>query len=264
MSLLLSDQLWERYVAARDGEPELGVFPGELWNAWFHQCCVEGRDPSALKRHSTNLDEKIDARSLPAPGGCLVWDGKINRDQPRCSHREPGAKRETDVHVRNYVLKRAGREIPYKRRCVALCGTKTCVNPDHLGFEDEPWTRLSSDEQIIGRVQALALRLGHSPTSIEWKAADMRPVRTMICARFGSWKAFLAKAGLPPCTRSAFVSCEQTDEEMLASLREYHDTHGRAPRYDEWNAQPDKKASATTYHRRFGSWSEAKRKAGLT
>ncbi len=79
-------ELWQEYEQAKT-EPDR-IWPddaGSLWRQWFQQSCKEGNDPSRLARHSLNLDEKIEARSIPGPDGCLFWDGPMSRwNTPLC------------------------------------------------------------------------------------------------------------------------------------------------------------------------------------
>ena len=254
-----SDRLW-RELQAHGDDAEPNPARGKAWDAWFAARIREGNDPSALQRNSSNLDEKIDARSLPGVGGCLIWDGAFDDGHPRVSHATP-EQPNRNIHVRKYVLARAGRPVPEKRRVVVKCGQLSCVNPDHLTHETEPWTRRFSDDQVRGLFQTLSLRLGRSPRRHEWDKAGFKVTAGGIESRYGSWDNALAKAGLPP----APTHDKKSDPaEMLATLQRYARQHRIRPTTHIWRTRrPPGSVSVTTYLRHFGTWHKALEAAGL-
>lgn len=85
-------------------------------------------------RAATPLRERIEARTdRAAPGGCHLWCGPMNRNQP-ITHRE--SKRKGNVSVRRQVWLYVYGEMP-KNRVFTLCGNFRCLNPEHLTSPDE-------------------------------------------------------------------------------------------------------------------------------
>jgi hypothetical protein len=77
--------------------------------------------------------------------------------------------------------------------------------------------------------------------------AAVSTVRAMDAAR-----STVARAGGP-------VERRFSDEDLLRLLREWTAEHGREPSTVSWTGQP----TVTTFVKRFGSWTEAKRLAGV-
>lgn len=78
---------------------------------------------------------------------------------------------------------------------------------------------------------------------------------TAIRRRFGSWSAAKEQAGVEKTKRS------YTDEELLDALRTCKNKHGSVSA--STFAADDNLPSPETLQRRFGSWNEAKKKAGV-
>ncbi len=81
------------------------------------------------------------------------------------------------------------------------------------------------------------------------------PSASAVSKRFGSWSKAKEGAGITDTRRS------YTDEELLDALRKCEEKHGSvtASRF----ASDDEFPSPETLQRRFGGWSEAKKKAGV-
>lgn len=60
------------------------------------------------------------------------------------------------------------------------------------------------------------------------------------------------------------LSPKWSDEEILDAIRSHHLSTGEAPRRVDWKRSSDQHPSASTVELRFGSWSKAIAKAGLT
>jgi hypothetical protein len=117
----------------------------------------------------------------------------------------------------------------------------------------KPQTR----DYLIERLQALAARLGHTPTQQEVDADPYSPCRVTYAHRFGSWNAALEAAGLPLNRPSVPYDCEM----LLETLRQLADRLGRAPVTRELveHGLP----CQATYTVRFGSWEAALAQIGL-
>jgi hypothetical protein len=107
----------------------------------------------------------------------------------------------------------------------------------------KPQTR----DYLIERLQALAACLGHTPLQREVDADEDSPCRVTYVRRFGSWRAALEAAGLPP-NRS---SVPYDREMLLEALQQLADQLGRAPTKAEMDQQG--LACAETYANHFGS-----------
>ena len=187
-------ELWAEYQQAKLSNRPLHE-RGRIYEAWFAQSFREGVDPTVLDRESPDLREQIAARSIPAPNGCLVWDGPTNEaGQPIIYGRRQDGQ--STLTVRRHVLRQAGRQVPLRRRVLPVCGTKTCVNPDHLAVEEGGWTQRYSDQTLIGRLQAWAMEHGRSPTRALWETTQSKPSVRAYVMRFGSWSRAKQKAGI--------------------------------------------------------------------
>jgi hypothetical protein len=80
-----------------------------------------------------------------------------------------------------------------------------------------------------------------------------------ITNRFGSWNAAVEAAGLAPRR----IRASWSDEQLLAGLRRYAAEHGRAPRSTDRVGLLSRYPSPALAISRFGSWSDALRRAGL-
>lgn len=87
------------------------------------------------------------------------------------------------------------------------------------------------------------------------KERDDHPTAGAVRKRFGSWSGAKEKAGIEDTTR------RYDDEELLEMLRTCKERYGTASasRF----ASDDEFCSPETLQRRFGSWEEAKEKAGV-
>ena len=114
-----------------------------------------------------------------------------------------------------------------------------------------------SDDELIEQVQMLAARLGRTPTRKEFDKDSNVAGTWTVSTHFGSWNKFLEAAGLEANLRMGI-----TDEELVSQVQMLAKELGRAPTIGEFN-KDSRTANTTTAIRRFGSWNEFLRAAGL-
>ena len=121
------------------------------------------------------------------------------------------------------------------------------------------------DERIIGALQVMAMRLGHTPNSKEWDRRHGRPTGKIVLQRFGSWEKAIAAAGLPqPVYRNRTVK----KRAVLEGIRLAHKVLGKWPSEEEYRlAKSELRAAGlpTTNRpakRLFGTYVEARKAAG--
>lgn len=116
--------------------------------------------------------------------------------------------------------------------------------------------------ELIQALEEFADRLGRSPTLKDLERAENVPSHRDFIEVFGSWNAAKEAAGLETFPNEGRKDTSYTDEELLELLLELDsDVEGPASssNMDAAGGYP----SAMTYKRRFGSWNEARRRAGL-
>lgn len=237
---------------------------------WFRACMKEGNPPDRLRRDAPTWSERFDAQVIEGLDGCLIWDG---RTEQRVGGRVPilvgpsGRKR----NARFYVWTRAGLELPANHRVLPSCGNPLCVRLEHLELEGAAWSRVYSSEQMLARLQVMAMRLGHTPTAREWQKEGGTPGRKIFALAFGNWEEAVRQAGLPPAPRRAVNQYSRTDwpkacRRGLWALSRYlnrppstRDVEANAG----WLREQGLPSSANTYRKYLGgSWQEALEQAG--
>lgn len=125
---------------------------------------------------------------------------------------------------------------------------------------------IKSDETLLSDLKGLASTLGKTPTLRdvnEFSQTDRSIASaTTYIRRFGSFNDALIKAGLDP-SREALLS--KSDEELLEELRLLAIRLGKIPSKRELDnfGKNTNGTGSSTYIRRFGSYSNAVRMAGL-
>ena len=116
-----------------------------------------------------------------------------------------------------------------------------------------------SDEEMLELLRKKAKQLGHAPT-VDSLTGDLNmPNSRAYGKRFGSWRNALRVAGLKSKTYS---SKKLSDEEILELLRKKAEQLGHAPTADSLTGDLNM-PNPSVYEKRFGSWSNALRVAGL-
>lgn len=110
-------------------------------------------------------------------------------------------------------------------------------------------SRRMSDEQIVGELR----RLAHPDGQITMPALRGSPVisERVVTARFGSWPAAVAAAGL----RQSRMANRWTEDQLSTNLETLLELYGRPPTSTEMR-RPPSTINRTTYTNRFGSWPE--------
>jgi hypothetical protein len=115
-----------------------------------------------------------------------------------------------------------------------------------------------SEDDLIDALKMLYDLLGRTPRTRDANAHPDVPTAATYINHFGSWQGALEAADIPPHSGRKNVY----DRETLSShLRELAETLGRRPTTDDLRATDGPWPG--TYRRRFGSWRQALREAGL-
>lgn len=114
-------------------------------------------------------------------------------------------------------------------------------------------------DELIGQLRILAASLDRKPKIADVKQSDKLPSFQTFVNRFGSWTAAKREAGID--TEGSHKP-KYSREELLDLLRDLRDELGHVPTARELDAK-DGYPSRSTYSARFGSWSEAKKQAGI-
>jgi hypothetical protein len=215
-----SERLMRRYRELR----EAGATPmrrREAYNAWFRQCCKEGRSPSSLREHSADEAERFWARTVAGPDGHVYWtSGRLFRKNDGKSTRP-----------QRWAWSAAGRDLNAYIEIENTCGEGNCVNPEHMQVRPRAATRVRfSDERAIAALQVLKMRLGFTPSRRDWDAADLPVTASAMNNRFRNWGAFCRAAGLEPQRPSHALqpeTCVRAVVELAAEI-------GRPPTARDW------------------------------
>ena len=124
------------------------------------------------------------------------------------------------------------------------------------GLEPHADRRHRSTDELLTELQQLADELGHSPTSREMDEEGSYS-RGVYRNRFNSWNDALVAAGLDRRTQGTKIS----RVDLLEELRRLADELERPPKTTDMDKYG--KYSQGVYYRRFGSWGEALKSAGI-
>lgn len=213
-----------------------------------------GRPLSGLRRHSPIESERFFAHTIPGPDGHVYWNGptvfRRNGDKVSSSPR-----RWWWEHIHGTIGTSA-------MRVRTICGDLACINPEHCECRHFREGVQFSDREMLGALQVMALRLGHTPSGAEWYRHGGKPSMSLFGLRFGSWLAALNEAGLSyRPNKHTPAACIKTILYVRKRLNRWPSTDD-VPRFG-----PDLRAlglpsSDITIRRHLGSWPEALRRAG--
>lgn len=116
-----------------------------------------------------------------------------------------------------------------------------------------------SKEELLDCLRDLRDELGRVPRRRDLDAKDDYPSYSPYLDKFGSLLEAMREAGLE---LEGYRKREYSDEELVKELRALKDELGHVPTTTELDAKDDYPCY-WTYYDRFGSWSEAKKQAGI-
>lgn len=191
---------------------------------------------------------------------------KEGRGEPYSDEELLNKLRELDRHTDGLVTKEDMQEaeetpsaITYQRRfgswnkAKKLAGLET-IQPD----ETKPQY---SDEELLAMLRTLSRKLGRSVTIPDLERAEGYPEPSTFEQRFGSWNKAKKAAGLETFSRGERRT-QYSREELLEKLRQLADEREETITRSDVD-EAENVPSTTTYTRRFGSWKNAKRLAGI-
>lgn len=120
-------------------------------------------------------------------------------------------------------------------------------------------TRHHTDEELLEFLRKYEREKGKEPTTRDFDNNPKYPCSSIYFRYFGSWNNALQKVGLEAKTGSGQI---YTDKELLEFLRRFHRENGRSPREGDLYNNP-RYPGPKTYQRRFDSWNNALKMAGL-
>lgn len=254
-------QLRERLHAVRADPTASSARRVNAFEDYSNQATAEGHPLDALRRFTADEVERFWSFTV-AGAEHVYWNG-------------PEAFRLNDGHYRQprrwVWMRQHGTKLASHMRVVVTCGEPNCVALGHLGLLKRENLPKYSDDQALGAIQVVAMRLGHPPTALHWKThKQLRPSHALILQRFGSWERALRAAGLNPddCLGLRF-GFTYTEGQLINALHTLAQELGRAPTPKDWRCVsiergwPDYK----TVTRRLGGgtrhWEPALKRAGL-
>lgn len=113
-------------------------------------------------------------------------------------------------------------------------------------------------EQLLDKIITLKQKLGHTPSSTEFVKAYGSGFLGSIRLTFGTWNEALKLLNLAPKKHGG--EREYDKENLLDMLRNFYERKGREPMSSD---QAGLLPSRQTYTRHFGSWTNAKKEAGV-
>lgn len=118
-----------------------------------------------------------------------------------------------------------------------------------------------TDEQLLEFLLQFEKEHRMPPTVADFINDRKYPSPNVYATRFGSWNRALEKAGLNINTGKGGTLL-YADDELLESIKLFYKENGRPPNEDDFKNNP-KYPNFMTYHKRFGSWSQALKLVGL-
>lgn len=149
------------------------------------------------------------------------------------------------------------------RQAAVVVARKTTITEAPSWFREERWY---SDEQILADLRGwVTSRIEAGDYGYRGQDWPGPPTLAVIIARFGSWRAAVARAmgwpdPLPRVRRSDRVSEQDILEGVSDFLADPTQTGGGSDSYDRW-ARTHGRVSISTVRNRFGTWTHAKRLA---
>lgn len=225
----------------------------------FRVAARSGQPLDGLRRYTENEVERFFAQTIPGPDGHVYWDGaKDGFTRNDGKQRRPRRWWWARVH---------GVDLDPYDDVIAVCGERNCINPEHAEKGRGIVRRQFTEEQCVGAIQVVALRLGRAPLKDEWDAGSYRPSSTTIVARIGSWSGAVRRAGYEPWIGAA--NAPVSAAQCIATVRFLEKRLGRTPFVTDIDRlRPELRAnglpsSPATIWRYLGRWPDALKKAGI-
>ncbi len=117
------------------------------------------------------------------------------------------------------------------------------------------WARTLSDHELLAELQRVAQA---GPVTVSGLRKHSALSERVFVARFGSWPAAVAAAGLTLSPRGRYW----TDDQLAAILLEVVQRYGRTPTAAELD-RPPSVVTSSTYRRRFGNLQRARQTLGV-
>ena len=215
---------------------------------------AQGRPLDQLDTFITDETERFMSMTVAGTAGHTYWNGTASNRFTRNGGRETTPRIWWWLHAGNPPLRGGDSIIP-------TCDERHCINPRHCKIQDRrARAQIYTDEQMLGAIQVMAMRLGHSPSTNEWQRNHGKPWDTVYVTRFGSWNAALRAAGLALWERP-LISADSCRQSLLAA----HNYLGHVPTSNDYLREDlrehlsglDLPRNVSTIKRRLGSWADA-------
>lgn len=133
-----------------------------------------------------------------------------------------------------------------------------------IGYDYDAFNKVRMEDDMIIKMQELALVLGHTPTNDDLNNNSSRKNPYYYCAKayidhFGSIYNAQIISGLEPV--QAAITRNMSEDDFIKLLIEFYERTGRYPSQNDVNAVGSNMPSYTAYSNKFGSWEVAIRKA---
>lgn len=216
-----------------------------------------GTPLDALRNYVEDEVERFFRYTIAGPDGHVYWDGPAGFRRNDGKTRRPA--RWWWEHGRDVLANTDD--------VIRTCGEAHCINPEHAYKAIGRRSRMQwTEDRIIGALQVVAMRLGHTPSMTEWDRLNYRPVHEIIARRFGGWAKAIAAAGLPPVVRHTTQGSSRA--QVIAGIRLVRGLLGRWPSHQDYisfKAELAKEGLPSTPRpatRLYGSFAEARVAAG--
>jgi hypothetical protein len=224
----------------------------DAWNLYFNESERLGYSLTALEEYSPDEEVRFFSRVVWGIDGHAYWTGPrvfaMNGGRSRMPRRW-WWERENQTQLKNQV------------RIWPTCGQAHCIAPTHNVAGAPGPGRRWTDTELIGKLQAYALKHGRSPSRKDWAKAGFEPTTGGFLYYFGSWNKALVSAGLE-LNRNDY-----TAEDCLKAIRFARQKLGHWPSHDEFiglSRELNSRGLPGSMHsirRNHGSWMNAKEKA---
>lgn len=216
----MSYTIGERIAAYREdmqrldakGKPGPALDAYNRMNAEAHRL---GRDLTALNPYLEDEAERFFSRIIRGADGHAYWHLGVGRGRTGPSFELNDGRGQAPG--RWWWEHETGATLTINDVIRPTCGALNCINPTHAQCSPRS-SRRFSDQHMLGKLQVVALRLGHAPSTVEWRRGGHEPTDSVYYLRFGSWTAALQAAGLTPRPHQATPNAV-TAADCLKSIR---------------------------------------------